>query len=66
MSNKDMQLSVCRETPSCGCPVLDARKHRAWHERVFIAEDRNASARQPWYAGQDVTDSHANDDSRSE
>lgn len=48
-----MELSRCRERPPCGSPVLDAREHRAWHERVYIAEARTPALTTPRYVGMD-------------
>ncbi len=62
MSAKDMTLSVCREQPSCGSPVLDARKHRAWHRAVVLADPRSPAVVRPRYVGMD----DAADDSQAD
>jgi hypothetical protein len=51
MSEKDIRIMTCKETPSCGAAVTDIRKHRAWHERVFISEERTPRERGPRYIG---------------
>lgn len=53
MSGKPMELSRCRETPPCGSPVLNAREHRRWHERVYISDERTPAMHRPRYVGVD-------------
>ena len=57
VSGKAMALSKCSERPPCGSPVLNVREHHAWHERVFISEERHPARQTPRYVGEPDVDS---------